>query len=137
MEEQVYERDLGGRPLKFESEEALEKLIDDYFKSDDAKVEIVRDGEVVKIPAPTMSGLALHLGIDRKTLYNYSKKAQYFPTIKKAKARVEQHLEQRLYGNNVTGTIFSLKNNFDWVDKVEATNTNVEVSHEEWLNSLK
>lgn len=131
--EQVYERDLGGRPLKFPSVEWLEDKVEEYFESDDAHI-IMED---VRMPAPTMSGLALYLGMDRKTLYNYSKKAQFFPTIKKAKARVEQYLEKRLYGNSVTGTIFSLKNNFDWADKTESTNTNVEVSQEEWLNSLK
>ncbi len=136
MSEQ-YEKDLGGRPLKYESVEVLENLIDEYFKSDDAHLMTTTDQGPVKIPAPTMSGLALYLDMDRKTLYNYGKNSQFFPTIKRAKARVEQYLEKRLYGNQVTGTIFSLKNNFDWVDKVESTNTNVEVNQEEWLKSLK
>lgn len=116
QEELEYEKDLGGRPLMFGSVEKLEALINEYFESDEGHILLDKD---TRIPAPTMSGLALYLGMDRKTLYNYSKKAQFFPTIKRAKARVEQHLEKRLYSNNVAGTIFSLKNNFDWSDKVE------------------
>lgn len=126
-----YERDLGGRPLKFPSVEWLEDKVEEYFASDDAHIIV----EQTKLPAPTMSGLALYLGMDRKTLYNYSKKAQFFPTIKKAKARVEQYLEKRLYGHQVTGTIFSLKNNFDWADKSEQNINLKEVKkadEEEW-----
>lgn len=107
----------GGRPKLFESQEKLDKLITEYFESDDAHVEVISGDDLVKLPAYTMSGLAIYLGIDRKTLYNYSKDDEFFPTIKKARARVEQCLEKRLYGNNVTGVIFSLKNNFDWADK--------------------
>jgi len=92
---------------------------------------------VEKIYAPTMSGLALFLGVDRKTITNYSNKEEYFPTIRKARARIESHLEKKLYGNNVTGLIFNLKNNFDWKDKSEVAQTNVEVTHEQWLESLE
>lgn len=114
MTDTEYETSLAGRPLKFDSVEVLERLIEKYFDSEDAHI-VLDDG--ARVPAPTMSGLALYLDMDRKTLYNYSKKAQFFPTIKRAKARVEQYLEKRLYGQAVTGTIFSLKNNFDWQDK--------------------
>jgi len=66
-----------------------------------------------------MAGLARHLDVDRKTIINYGNKEDYFHTIKRARARVEEFLEQRLYGNTVTGVIFNLKNNFDWKDKQE------------------
>ena len=57
-------------------------------------------------------------------------------TIRKAKARIEAFIETRLYGNNVTGCIFNLKNNFDWKDKqeVETKDTTNDVSDED-LNS--
>ena len=77
----------------------------------------------VKMFAPTMSGLALHLDVDRKTITNYSNKEDYFPTIRKARSKIEAHIEKRLYGNNVTGCIFNLKNNFGWKDKSEIDNT--------------
>lgn len=68
----------------------------------------------------TMSGLALSLGIDRRTLLNYSKNEEFFPLIKEARQRVEAQLEECLYrlGNN-SGVIFNLKNNFEWKDRQE------------------
>lgn len=68
----------------------------------------------------TMSGLALSLGIDRRTLLNYSKNEEFFPLIKEARQRVETQLEECLYrlGNN-SGVIFNLKNNFEWKDRQE------------------
>lgn len=103
-----------GRPLAFETVEALEEAVDRYFKED----AFIGDGDD-RMYAPTMAGLALSCGVDRKTITNYSNKDEFFPTIKKARARIEAHLEARLYGNAVTGVIFNLKNNFDWKDKQE------------------
>ena len=125
-----------GQPMAFKTVEELEEKVDSFFTSDDAYIINFKEGEEERIFAPTISGLALHLGVDRRTIVNYSNKEQYFPTIKKARARIESHLEKKLYGNNVTGLIFNLKNNFDWKDKSEVANTNVEMSHEQWLDSL-
>ena len=122
-----------GRPLAFDSVEELEEKVEEYFVSEDCYL-IQGDDSVY---APTMSGLALYLDVDRKTITNYSNKEAFFPTIRKARARIESHLEKKLYGNNVTGLIFNLKNNFDWKDKSEVENTNVEVTHEQWLESLE
>lgn len=109
-----------GRPLAFETVEELEEAVESYFeKGGPAWVSM---GEYDAFN-PTMSGLALHLGVDRKTVYNYSKKDEYFPTIKRARARIEEALEQRLYGQTVTGIIFNLKNNFDWMDKQDLAHT--------------
>ncbi len=55
----------------------------------------------------------------RDLLIDYTDKDEFSDTIKKAKARVEAFNEQRLFGNNVTGVIFNLKNNFGWKDKTE------------------
>ena len=105
-----------GRPLKFTSPEELQERIDDYFENipDDEK--------------PIISGLAYHLDVCTDTLRNYESKDGFFATIKKAKQRVEMSLEQSLNGNSVTGSIFSLKNNFGWVDKYENdNNTKIDV----------
>ena len=68
----------------------------------------------------TVTGLALALDVDRRTLLNYSEKDEFFPTIKKAKLRVENYLEKRLINDSsTTGIIFNLKNNYDWRDKQE------------------
>lgn len=115
------EKHAGGRPLAFETVEELELAVESYFAAGGEAWMDVGDG--AQVFAPTMSGLALHLGVDRRTITNYANKDEYFPTIKKARARVESALERRLYGNNVTGIIFNLKNNFDWTDKQELAHT--------------
>lgn len=126
-----------GKPLAFETVKELDERVESFFTSEDAYIINEKDGVEEKIFAPTISGLALHLGVDRKTICNYSHKEEYFPTIKKARARIEAHLEKKLFGNNVTGLIFNLKNNFDWKDKSEVAQTNIEMTHEEWLDSLE
>ena len=126
-----------GQPLAFKTAKELEDKVNSFFTSDDAFLIDYKDGEEDRTYAPTISGLALYLGVDRRTITNYSSKEEYFPTIKRARAMIEAHLEKKLFGNNVTGLIFNLKNNFDWKDKSEVAQTNVEMSHEEWLASLE
>ena len=68
---------------------------------------------------PTLAGLALGLGIDRKTLYNYEDRDEFFHIIKKARETVEAKYEERLiWDNSPTGVIFALKN-MGWKDKTE------------------
>jgi hypothetical protein len=79
----------------------------------------------------TITGLALELDTSRETLLDYESgkydnpefgeelTANFSDTIKKAKLKIHSYAERRLDGNNPTGTIFSLKNNFNWVDKTE------------------
>lgn len=98
--------------LKYKSEEELSKGIEEYFE--DCK----------KREKPyTMSGLANWLGIDRKTLLNYSHKDMFSPLVKKAKERVQQQIEENYLDGtfNTTAAIFNLKANFKWDDgnKVE------------------
>lgn len=115
-----------GRPLEFDSVEQLEEKIYAYF-SDCHRIRLSMMSENVDLPDdvcttdayPTLSGLALCLGVDRKTIYNYGKKDEFFPTIRNARAHIESVLEQRLFYQHCTGVIFNLKNNFDWKDKNE------------------
>lgn len=111
--EKEYAKHPGGRPLKFKTPEELENAVNQYF----AECE-------VKEKPKTMSGLALALGIDRRTLVNYSDKDEYFPTIKNARQIVEQQNEEMLVSGkgSATGIIFNMKNNFGWVDKTEQEN---------------
>lgn len=104
-----------GRPKLFTDVSEVEAIIEDYFETD----AFMGEGDN-RVYAPTMSGLAYHLGMDRKSLLTYSKDELFLPTIKRARDRVAVALEQRLFGNNVTGIIFNLKNNFGWKD-VKAT----------------
>lgn len=98
-----------GRPKKYNKAEEMQNRINEYFINCDKKREPY-----------TITGLAIALDLDRRSLVNYSKENEFFPTIKKAKAKVEECLEKRLLlGNSSTGVIFNLKNNFDWEDKQE------------------
>lgn len=111
---------------KYKTEAQFQKMIDEYFAKCD------KEGRPY-----TMCGLALHMGIDRYTLVRYGEKDLFAPLVKKAKARVEQQLEESLYrlGNN-SGVIFNLKNNYGWRDQVEVTNNDKLTKVEELLNKL-
>ena len=106
-----------GRPRAFNSVEELESKINDYFEYCNKENKPY-----------TMSGLAYYLDVDRKTIVNYTKDEEYFPTIKKARDRVQMQLEENALLNkgNPTFTIFNLKNNFDWKDKIEHNSDNFE-----------
>lgn len=83
----------------------------------------------------TMSGLALFLDCSRMTLYQYENelikfnniseedKKRIIDTVKRAKRMVEAYQEEQLFlGKSPVGTIFSLKNNFNWKDAQEINN---------------
>ena len=129
-------KNLGGRPLKFKTPEELESKIEEYFQwAEDNKKHI------------TVTGLAWYLDTNRQTLSNYqdeeselykniedSVKARYIDSIKRAKARIEMEYEDSLYNkNSVVGAIFTLKNNYGYVDKqeIEQTNKTIEVTLED------
>lgn len=78
---------------------------------------------------PTLSGLALYLGISRLTLLNLeSKDVNVFNTIKRAKQIIEHLREQRLWETgNQSGTIFVLKNNHGWKEETQHKNLNVNI----------
>ena len=117
-----------GRPLKFKSVHLLEEKINEYFDScfapmynDDGTpvIDPANGSQIMRRIKPwTLGGLACYLGVDRKTLYNYSKNDKFFPTIKNARAKVEAYVEEQLFTPKIAaGVIFNLKNNFGWQDK--------------------
>lgn len=69
----------------------------------------------------TMSGLAHHLGIARRTLKDYNQRDDFGPIVAEFKQRIEAQMEERmLLGTSAASpSQFSLKNNFGWNDKVE------------------
>ena len=119
-----------GRPLLFKTAEELQDKIDEYFDFCDNRIQQVyskKQDAVIEIinPEPyTIAGLAYAVGIDRKTLWNYSKKDEFFHTIKRARDKVQTDVERRLMESNPTGAIFNLKNNFDYKDKIETEVSN-------------
>lgn len=121
----------GGRPLKFKSPEELQKKIDEYYKwAKDNNKHV------------TITGLAWFLETNRQTLLNYenensdlykniknSEKVKFIDAIKNAKARIEMEYEESLfYKHSSVGGIFTLKNNFGWVDKQEIVQENREIN---------
>lgn len=103
----------------YKTPEALQDAIDDYFKNGVPQKGVVFGRQVVDMPVPTITGLALHLGFcDRQSFYDYEKYDGYSYTIKKARTFIEKHYEEMLQTGNTTGAIFALKN-FGWKDKQE------------------
>lgn len=110
-----------GRPLKFQSVEEMEKLINAYFDSCFKKNE--ETGEAEQIEPFTVTGLALAVGTDRKGLCEYAERPEFSNSIKKAKAFIENYAEKSaLISRNPAGAIFILKNH-GWSDtqKLELT----------------
>ena len=112
-----------GGPVKFDDPEEMQKIIERYF------LECSKTKEV-----PTVTGLAYALGTNRQMLLRYenaeecdwlkrfdrSVKAEFRDTIKRAKAFIESRYEQALFQQGKTvGAIFTLKNNYGYVDKTE------------------
>ena len=104
-----------GRPRKYETVEELEKIINEYFIKCD----------IDKRPY-TVTGLAIALDMSRQNLLDYCTRVDengepFIDTIKRAKDRVENSVEEGLLSGkyNATGAIFNLKNNYNWRDKQE------------------
>ena len=97
-----------GRKPKYEKAEDFERVAESYFAACD------------KDNPPTMAGLSLALGFStRKSLLDYSEKPEFVTVIKKARTRLEEAVEKRLFGPNATGAIFWLKNHSGYVDRQE------------------
>ena len=118
-----------GSPPKYKTPEEMQKVIDKYFKDCDGEYIILdgcavtdKDGHPVKTKERplTITGLALALGFtSRQALLNYEGKPEFVDTIKRAKAKVEQYAEERLFDKDgVNGAKFNLSNNFKgWSEK--------------------
>lgn len=118
-----------GRPPKYKSKEEIQEKIEAYFKECEGEPLVIdgvpvldKYGEAVivgKRPL-TITGLALALGFNsRQSLLNYQDKDEFMDTITRAKAKVEQYAEERLYDKDgANGAKFSLANNFEgWREK--------------------
>lgn len=106
-----------GRKKKFNSVEELQTLADEYFDR----------CEMDEVPL-TFEGLAKHLGVCRKTVFNYKNKDEFKPIFERFRDIVLADLmEKGLTGQiNPTFGIFCLKN-YGYSDKqeVETVNTNL------------
>jgi hypothetical protein len=121
----------GGRPPIFDSPEAMELAIEDYFNPVVIKEtsENTKNGPITtkteqgREPRDkvTISGLCYHLGFEsRQSFYDYEEREEFSYIVKRARLRVEMSYEQRLQDNACTGSIFALKN-MGWADEKKLT----------------
>jgi hypothetical protein len=118
----------GGRPRLFNSAEEIESKINQYKQ-------YLKNSK----KPPTMAGLAYYLGMDRISLYNYSKKDEYFNTIKKYRDWVAMNWEEYSIDKGHGGIVFMLKN-YGYTDKVTnevITNAEPDPITKSILNSVK
>jgi len=110
-----------GRPPKFQDPVKFQQHIDEYFSK--------RQSDGLPI---TVTGLAIHLDTSREILLNYENellaqiteekdKKSFSDAIKRAKHRCQDFSEMQLYRSvgQVAGTIFALKNNWKWQDRLD------------------
>ena len=103
----------GGRPVKYETPEQVQTLIDAYFNS-----------RLNEEKPCTIQGLAIALNLSRQGLLEYNKKDQFSDVINKARARICNNVEEMLFtGQPAAGPIFWLKNNAGYQDKQEIAHT--------------
>lgn len=131
-------KDGPGRPLKFKTATELQAAIDAYFgdcdphvakqavlvdKADGTKFVSYEDSITEQKPY-VVSGLAYHLGIDRRSLINYKDRPEFFPTVDAAMRKIESFAETMLYSKYQQGARFNLTNNYDdWKEQshIDAT----------------
>lgn len=145
------ENNVVGRPPMYKTVEEMQEKIEAYFKS--CEGELLKDNDekpimdkfnqpiLIGAKPPTITGLALALGFaSRQALLNYQEKDEFNDTITRAKSRVEQYAEERLFDRDgANGAKFSLANNFEgWKEKqsIEAdvnseTTITIELSDDE------
>lgn len=99
-------------PAKYQTAEEMLEVAAKYFQHEKDNVRV-----------PTMTGLTLYLGFKtRKSLMDNKQRGDDFMEVYEwCRLQVEAAMESELINRpaNVTGLIFSLKNNFDWKDKQE------------------
>lgn len=93
------------KPRIYKTPEELDEKMSEYFLK-------------TKTEEITISGLCLHLMINKDTFYEYAKRIEYKEIINFARLRVENAYEKSLRKYGRTGDIFALKN-FGWSDKQE------------------
>lgn len=140
-----------GRPPIYKSKEEIQEKIDAYFQECKGKILTDEEGKAIvdKYNNPiiidskplTITGLALALGFNsRQALLNYQGRAEFNDTITRAKSRIEQYAEERLFDKDgANGAKFTLANNFEgWKEKqqieADVSNTvtiNIELTDDE------
>ena len=107
-----------GRPPKYKNPKELQIKIDEYFsKGCTIDTVWIKGCETpLQVKRPTITGLVLYVGFNnRASFYDYEIIPEFTNTIKRARAKIEQHYEELLQKGLGAGAIFALKN-FGWID---------------------
>jgi len=89
--------------MKLPTEEGMREILEEYFN------ECIKKEQI-----PTKNGMTLALNITRETYNQWKKKSD---TLKEYEKLTEECWVQTLRSNNVAGTIFYLKNAFQYRDR--------------------
>jgi len=131
-----------GRPPKFPDGESMQRVIDGYFLAcagepvidfESGEMKLNKSGQPVLIGSkpPTMSGLALELGFNSRTsLFLYEAKDEFVNIIARAKAKVEEYAESRLFDKEGSaGAKFALSCNFaGWREHLDISQNNLNIN---------
>lgn len=113
-----------GRPPKYKTPEEMQERIEAYFEECKGHPLLDEDGHAVrdKFGYPiildakplTVTGLALALGFtNRLALLSYQAKPAFHDIVERAKLKIENYAETRLYDKDgANGARFNLQNNF-------------------------
>lgn len=117
-----------GRPRKFSNAQELEQLCYIYFKYCQKEKKV-----------PNMPGLCVHLGICKKTYYNYLNSTdypEYADIFERCNLLMEDYDIQATNGPYNAGAQFRLKNLHGWTAE-ENKNIKVGISFEEYLENME
>lgn len=133
----------------FENSDEMQKAIDDYFENQcetefytdsGGEIIITKNGPLIKnLNAPSLAGLALHLGYaSRQSIYDNEKSDKFSYVIKKARTKVEQWIYQHSLDGSVPPAvgIFILKQ-FGYTDKHEVKLENITIGKPPSLDDVE
>ena len=113
----------GGRPRIFKTPQEMQREINKYFKYCEENNK-----------PPTYAGIARKLGMDRKTFYSYEDRDEVFHTIKEARDKIAEYIEEILIAEGRAGQIFYAKN-YGYKDQQQIdTNVTIVKGLEDWLD---
>ena len=121
----------GGRPPKYDNPAKMQIKVDEYFEECKAEKRI-----------PLLTGLALALGMEWRTLRDYQAgrggRDVFAALIKRARVRIEDAVTGLMLTTaKPVGAIFYLKNCHDWQDKSEVITTGPVLTDEELEQRIK
>lgn len=134
-----------GRDKLFSSKEALWEACCEYFEwvEDNPLYEckpfayqgVVVQEEVPKMRAMTIDGLCIFLGIAVSTWYEWRTVEDFSEVVTRAESVIKSQKFAGAAADLLNANIIA--RDLGLSDKQDVKNTNIEMTHEEWLDSLK